>query len=286
MGADSPSASWTPPPNEVRPRFEASADQGEEPPAPVRLPQRGLAMEPPPDADGSVQKKTQVDAFIAEFVGSATWQATLAVLEGAFPGLGMASLSGRTGEVWQAIGGLDRASARKLGLPVWADQAGMVFDLSAHRGSGAAPQAGRPRATRPYAGAFVIDTLDPLRYHRARGGPQGPGESPREVRAPEEDDTGVVIVADLTAAGVRVLDSVALWRFAGRVVTRALHDPMRPETRVRARRALRALRRVVFVDPGLGLGLCLQIDVSRTPRCLLAFGLDRTEVAAPRFVRL
>ncbi|MGK5558375.1 hypothetical protein ACSNOI_42920 [Actinomadura kijaniata] len=251
------------------------------------MPTRGLAKEPPSEAGDAERRRAQVDAFVAEFVGSATWKATLAVLEAAFPGLGMAStFSRRTEEVWRAIGGLDRESAHKLGLPVWADGAGMVFDLSAHRRPGVAGRVARPRASRPYAGAYVIDTLDPLRYHRAVGGPQGPQDGPRpQVQALEEDDTGVVIVADLTTAGVRVLDSVALWRFAGRIVTATLHDPGRSDTRVRTRRALRALRRVVFVDPRLGLGVCLQIDAARTPRCLLAFAVDRTEQGAPRFVR-
>jgi hypothetical protein len=100
----------------------------------------------------------------------------------------------------------------------------------------------------------------------------------------EEEDSGVVIVADLVSAGPRVLDSVALWRYAGGVVAAVLHDPQRQETRVQARRALSALRRVVFIDPGLGLGLCLQIDVARTPRCLLAFHVDRDGTRGPRFV--
>ncbi|MDL4772625.1 MULTISPECIES: hypothetical protein [Thermomonosporaceae] len=240
-----------------------------------------------------MQRKAQADAFVAEFVASTTWRATLAVLEGAFPGLGMAAtLSRRTDELWRNMDGLDRAGAKKLGLPVWLDAAGMVFDLSAHLNGresvGGSRVAAPPRASRPYAGAFVVDTLDPLRYHRAVGGPLAPGEGDLTApRAPvgEEDDSGVVIVANLTSAGVRVLDSSALWRYAGRVVAATLHEPARPETRARARRALRALRRVVLVDPELGLGVCLQIDSARTPRCLLAFGVDATEVGSPRFVR-
>jgi hypothetical protein len=233
------------------------------------------------------------DAFVAEFVGSTTWRATLAVLEGAFPGLGMAaSLSGRTDELWRMMDALDRKSAAGIGVPAWLDDAGMVFDLSAHLGTRPARTApkGPPRASRPYAGAFVIDTLDPLRYHRAVGGPRAPRPLPGEgeglpSNAAEDDDSGVVIVARLASAGVRVLDSAVLWRYAGRVVTGTLHEPARPDTRARTRRSLRALRRVVFVDPELGLGLCLQVDAARVPRCLLAFGVDRAGGGAPRFVR-
>ncbi|WP_396023444.1 hypothetical protein [Actinomadura sp. 9N215] len=242
------------------------------------------------------RRKALADAFVAEFVSSTTWRATLAVLEGAFPGLGMAAtLSRQTDELWRTMDAVDRKAAAKLGVPVWLDDAGMVFDLSAHLRARAvrAPLGGRagpPRASKPYAGAFVIDTLDPLRYHRAVGGPRAPRDMPGQgaaVPAPsaaEDDDSGVVIVANLASAGVRVLDSAALWRYADQVVTGTLHEVARPETRARVRSALWALRRVVLVDPDLGLGLCLQIDAARVPRCLLAFGVDRTE-GAPRFVR-
>ncbi|WP_187437976.1 hypothetical protein [Actinomadura decatromicini] len=278
------------------------------------LPSKGLSVEPPsvtrPDvttpqwapAEAAVRpgpmadpgrRMELADAFVAEFVGSTTWRATLAVLEGAFPGLGMAAkLSGRTDELWRTMDALDRKSAAGIGVPAWLDDAGMVFDLSAHLGtrpSRTSPK-GPPRASRPYAGAFVIDTLDPLRYHRAVGGPRAPRPLPGEgeglvPNAAEDDDSGVVIVAHLASAGVRVLDSAVLWRYAGRVVTGTLHEPARPDTRARTRRALRALRRVVFVDPELGLGLCLQVDAARVPRCLLAFGVDRAGGGAPRFVR-
>ncbi|NEA26554.1 hypothetical protein [Actinomadura bangladeshensis] len=233
-----------------------------------------------------VDRKGMVDAFVGEFVGGATWRAMLAVLEGAFSGMGIASALARRSDV--AMDVLDRKAAAKLGVPVWTDDAGMVFDLSAHFGvrTVRSPRArtGLARASRPYAGAFVIDTLDPLRYHRAVGGPRAPRDLPGEGALPvpsgaEDDDSGVVIVANLTQAGVRVLDSAALWRYAGRVVTGTLREP----ERARVRRALRALRRVVFVDPDLRLGLCLQIDAARVPRCLLAFGVDEDGVL--RFVR-
>ncbi|WP_165975977.1 hypothetical protein [Actinomadura rubrisoli] len=265
-----------------------------------RLPERGLSAEPPAALPGPMddpaRRKALADAFVAEFVGSTTWRATLAVLEGAFPGLGMAAtLSRRTDELWRTMEGLDRRAAANLGLPAWLDDAGMVFDLSAHlnvRSASRPLRSGAPRVSRPYVGAFVIDTLDPLRYHRAVGGPLAPRDLPGEGALPvssagagEGDDSGVVIVANLTSAGVRVLDSAALWRYAGRVITGTLHEAVRPETKARARRALRALRRVVFVDPDLGLGLCLQIDAARTPRCLLAFSVDRTDAVEPQFVR-
>ncbi|MFI0373340.1 hypothetical protein ACH35V_36240 [Actinomadura sp. 1N219] len=265
--------------------------------AAVPEPRWGEAQDPParpgPMSDPA-RRKALADEFVAEFVNSTTWRATLAVLEGAFPGLGMAArLSRETDELWRTMDAVDRTAAPKLGVPVWLDDAGMVFDLSAHlaprpvrtlTGGRTAP----PRASKPYAGAFVIDTLDPLRYHRAVGGPRAPRDLPGQgtpmPSTAEDDDSGVVIVANLTSAGVRVLDSAGLWRYAGQVVTGTLHEPARPETRARTRRTLWALRRVVFVDPDLGLGLCLRIDAARVPRCLLAFGVDRTE-GAPRFVR-
>ncbi|TDD15911.1 hypothetical protein E1287_41820 [Actinomadura sp. KC06] len=265
--------------------------------AAVPEPRWGEAQDPParpgPMSDPA-RRKALADAFVAEFVNSTTWRATLAVLEGAFPGLGMATrLSRETDELWRTMDAVDRKAAPKLGVPVWLDDAGMVFDLSAHLGprsvrTPAGGQAAPPRASKPYAGAFVIDTLDPLRYHRAVGGPRAPRDLPGQgtplPSSAEDDDSGVVIVANLTSAGVRVLDSAGLWRYAGEVVTGTLHEPARPETRARTRRALWALRRVVFVDPDLGLGLCLEIDAARVPRCLLAFGVDRAE-GAPRFVR-
>ncbi|MEU6746957.1 hypothetical protein ABZ914_12125 [Spirillospora sp. NPDC046719] len=274
----------------------------------ARPPARGLSAQPPstvpppapppgPMADPG-RRRALADAFMIEFVGSTTWRAMLAVLEGAFPGLGMAAaLSGRADEIRGMTDGLDRTSSSKLGLPTWLDDAGMVFDLSAHLNARNAPRTplrarpGQPRASRPYAGAFVIDTLDPLRYHRAVGGPRAPRDLPEDAALTtpsemgEDDDSGVVIVANLTSAGVRVLDSLTLWRYAGRVVTSTLHEPSRPRTRGRARRALRALRRVVVIDPDLGVGLCLQTDAGHPPRCLLAFGVDRTDDAPPRFVR-
>ncbi|MEV5824342.1 hypothetical protein AB0L25_02055 [Spirillospora sp. NPDC052242] len=222
-----------------------------------------------------------VDAFVGEFVGSATWAATLAVLEGAFPGSGMAvTLSRRADELWGAMVELDRRAAG-LGVPAWVDHAGMVLDLSAHTGR-ARPDVRQGRASRPYPGAFVIDTLDPLRYHRPVGGPVAPGEGTLAAPRAEDEDSGVVIVASLAASGTRVLDSAELWRYAGRVVTGTLHEPGRAETRARARRTLRALRRAVVVDPDLRLALCLGVDEARVPRCLLALTVrDET----PRFVR-
>lgn len=283
-------SSWAPPPPGGPP------PRDDEP----FLPGKGLSAEPPAPPEPPVARprtdtrtrEALADAFMADFAGSATWRATLAVLDGAFPGRGMASeLARNAGELWRAADALDRRSMVGLGVPAWLDDAGMVFDLSAHLGARAVrtrERPGRPRASRPYAGAFVVDTLDPLRYHRAVGGPRAPrdlaGEGTLPVTPAEDEDSGVVIVADLTAAGARVLDSAALWRHAGRVVTGALHEEGRPETRQRVRRALWALRSVVFVDPELGLGMCLRLDGDRVPRCLLAFGVDRAE-GAPRFVR-
>ncbi|OLT18286.1 hypothetical protein BJF79_48245 [Actinomadura sp. CNU-125] len=248
----------------------------------------GAEIVPPPPVRREVivpdpgRRAALVDAFVGEFVGSATWAATLAVLEGAFPGSGMAvTLSRRADELWGAMVGLDRRAGR-LGVPAWLDHAGMVLDLSAHSGP-VRPGADRGRASRPYPGAFVIDTLDPLRYHRPVGGPVAPDTGASTApRAEDDEDSGVVIVANLASSGARVLDSAELWRYAGRVVTGTLYEPGRAETRARARRALRALRRVVVVDPDLRLALCMGVDEARVPRCLLALTVrDET----PRFVR-
>ncbi|HEY8480668.1 MAG TPA: hypothetical protein VIL71_12650 [Spirillospora sp.] len=225
-------------------------------------------------------REVLADEFVTEFAGSATWRATLTVLEGAFPGPGMASaLTWSADELRRTIDPLDRTTMAALGVPAWLDDTGMVFDLSAHVGARVArvrERPGRPRASRPCAGAFVVDTLDPLRSRADEGTP------PPASR--DDEDSGVVIVADLTAAGARVLDAAALWRYASRVVTGTLHEARRPETRRLTRRTLRALRSVVLVDPGLALGVCLRVGADRVPRCLLAFGVDRTR-GAPRFVR-
>ncbi|URM98815.1 hypothetical protein LUW76_33275 [Actinomadura madurae] len=75
------------------------------------------------------------DAFVAEFVDSTTWRATLAVLESAFPGLGLAAtLTRRADDLRRTTDALDRKAAARLGVPAWLDDAGMVFDLSAKLG--------------------------------------------------------------------------------------------------------------------------------------------------------
>ncbi|GAA2435589.1 hypothetical protein GCM10010191_57820 [Actinomadura vinacea] len=286
------SADWVPVQGTSRPEEPAPPQPAEPaPPSPAdTVPDIPMVPwkppEPVPDPmDDPERRRTLVDAFVAEFVASATWRATLAVLEGAFPGLGMAAtLSRRTDELWRIIETLDSGSPG-LGVPVWLDGNGMALNLSAQLPARPRTEmsAVRPRASWPYAGAFVIDTLDPLRYHRPVGGPQAPREEGAQTPPPgEEEESGVVIVADLASAGPRVLDAPALWRHAGRVVTATLHDPIAPETRTQTRRALKALRRVVFIDPNLAVGLCLQIDVARTPRCLLAFHVDQE---TPRFIR-
>ncbi|MEV4257301.1 hypothetical protein AB0J52_29445 [Spirillospora sp. NPDC049652] len=285
-------------------------------------------------------RRALVDEFVGDFVGGPTWQALLVVLESAFPGLGVgATLATSADEIWGEIAALDeRGAVARIGVPLWLGPMGLEVDLSAHRrttaDNGSHP---RPRAARPYAKALVVDTVDPLRYHRPVSGPSAPHDHPGEADplgdaldfeadpltdppsadSPEgfrghepgrsgrfdvpfdqpreddrgrahnddEDDTGVVIVADLTATGVRVLDAPALWRHASRIVAGTLRDPHRPETWTLTRRTLRSLRRVVLLDPRLGLGVCLGVDDRHAPRCLLAFRIDRTEVATPRFVR-
>ncbi|MEV5575566.1 hypothetical protein AB0L06_36480 [Spirillospora sp. NPDC052269] len=276
-------------------------------------------------------RRALVDEFVGAFVGGPTWQALLVVLEGAFPGLGVgATLATSADEIWREIAPLDeRGAVARIGIPLWLGPSGLEVDLSAHWHSTAANgRRPRPRASRPYRQALVVDTIDPLRYHRPVSGPSSPHDRPFEAgsfdletdfptpasdvlegappadsarfgpafdqpgeddrgraHGDDEDDTGVVIVADLTAAGVRVLDAAAVWRFASRIIADTLRDPRRPESRQRARRTLRSLRRVVMVDPRLGLGLCLGLDDRHTPRCLLVFRVERTEVAIPRFVR-
>ncbi|RFU43328.1 hypothetical protein DZF91_01740 [Actinomadura logoneensis] len=275
-------------------------------------------------------RRALVDEFVGDFVGGPTWQALLVVLEGAFPGLGVgATLATSADEIWREIAPLDeRGAVARIGVPLWLGPMGLEVDLSAHRRP-ASENGGhaRPRAARPYAKALVVDTVDPLRYHRPVSGPSAPHDRPGEAdplgdaldfeadplsdpptstplshefdtpfdqprdddrggaHGVEEDDTGVVIVADLTATGVRVLDAPALWRHASRIVAGTLRDPHRPETWTLTRRTLRSLRRVVLLDPRLGLGVCLGLDDRHTARCLLVFRIDRTEVATPRFVR-
>ncbi|MFC4910863.1 hypothetical protein [Actinomadura gamaensis] len=280
-------------------------------------------------------RRALVDEFVGDFVGGPTWQALLVVLEGAFPGHGVAATLATTAdEIWREIAPLDeRGAITRLGVPAWMGPNGLEVDLSAHlHATPKQPARPRARASRPYANALVVDTVDPLRYHRPVSGPSAPhdrldepyddfgadpfGDSPssasdllggassfdsgpttfdtpfdhpdehnRGRTKDDEDDTGVVIVADLTAAGVRVLDAPALWRYASRVIADTLRDPRRPETWPRARRTLRSLRRVVLVDPRLGLGLCLALDDRGAPRCLLAFRIDRKEATTPCFVR-
>ncbi|MCP2337025.1 hypothetical protein [Actinomadura rupiterrae] len=258
-----------------------------------------------------------MDEFVGDLVGGSTWQALLVVLEGAFPGLDIAAnLATSAGEIWREIAPLDeRGAVTRLGVPAWIGPSGLVVDLSAHwRPTSQHPAHPRARASRPYPKALVVDTIDPLRYHRPVSGPSAPHDADHDadplndpptafgrMRTPapfdrpderdvrhtreDEDDTGVVIVADLTAAGVRVLNAPAIWRYASRIVADTLRDPRRPETWPRARRTLRSLRRVVIVDPRLGLGLCLALDDRATPRCLLAFRINRTDVSTPRFIR-
>lgn len=91
------------------------------------------------------------DAFVAEFVDSTTWRATLAVLESAFPGLGLAAtLTRRADDLRRTTDALDRKAAARLGVPAWLDDAGMVFDLSAKLGvrmvRARLPEPARPRA--------------------------------------------------------------------------------------------------------------------------------------------
>src|SRR5690606_38650108 len=73
------------------------------------LPGKGLPAVPPPRTEPDVpapparpgpmavpaRRRALADAFVAEFVGSAAWRATLAVLDGAFPGRGMAAALSR-----------------------------------------------------------------------------------------------------------------------------------------------------------------------------------------------
>ncbi|RMI37465.1 hypothetical protein EBO15_35880 [Actinomadura harenae] len=299
---DTPSPSPPPPPSPSPSRTRPDITARDRVPTAPRREQRPYAAENMSHLDARA-RRTLVDEFVGDFVGGPTWQALLVVLEGAFPGMGVAAtLAMSADEIWREIAVLEEHGAvARIGVPLWLGPAGLEVDLSAHwhftPANGSHP---RPRASRPYPQALVVDTVDPLRYHRPVSGPSSPHDrvphfapaldQPDEngrgrVSAEDEDDTGVVIVADLTAAGVRVLDATAVWRHASRIVADTLRDPRRPETWTRARRTLRSLRRVVMLDPRLGLGLCLGLDDRRTPRCLLVFRIERTEVATPRFVR-
>ncbi|MBX6769836.1 MAG: hypothetical protein IRY90_22225, partial [Actinomadura rubrobrunea] len=79
---------------------------------------------PPREPDGVMagpeRREALVEEFIGEFVGSGAWQAMLAVLEGAFPGLGLAARLDRGADgLWEITDVLDRAGGTRLGVPVW-----------------------------------------------------------------------------------------------------------------------------------------------------------------------
>lgn len=283
----------------------------------------GVSWGAPP---GTPERRFPAEEFVAAFFAGATWQATLAVLDGTFHGLRMAAVVGREpDELGRAAAWLDGGMTAVIGgVPAWVDDQSLIVDLSAHLpgsvwrpsrppisgrftaqirgGSGRSASVGwtrpRGRVWRPYAGTLVIDTLHAGLFPRAAAGPRPPWDQepgaahPPAVPAPwREDDeiTGVVIVTDLSAAGTRILDAAALWRYTCRIVSDALCDPARPATLGHARRALRTPHQVALLDPARRLGLCLRLDAGRRPWCVLALEVDESAMRdreAVRFLRV
>lgn len=237
--------------------------------------------------EGRARRGALFEAFIAGFIDGVTWKAMLVVADGAFPGKGLgALLSRRIDGLRKASGVPDGEGDAALAFPIWADESGLAVDLSTRfsdrrdrvLGPGGAPaEPVRPRFVQRHSGVLVIDTLNPQSLYRPVAGPAEPGGYPdrRSVQPGEDDrDTEVVIVADLRAAGARVVDANVLWSYARQVVSTTLHGP--------ARRMLRVLREVVFVDPGLGIVACVHVDVEGRPWWLLAFAPEEDAV---RFFR-
>ncbi|WP_198679371.1 hypothetical protein [Thermomonospora amylolytica] len=250
--------------------------------------------------------------FLRAFAGGDTWKAMLVVADGVFAGTGVRGAL--TLRVDEALGdGTDPAYAYpEVPFPVWTGASGLVLDLSARfagtrvrvLGGDAARgdvegwtalgvrSGGRAGFRQRHHGVLVIDTLNPRSLYRPFGGPARPNDEPigpeAVGEAAEGPDAGVVIVADLREAGVRVLDAAALWRYACRTVTTALYDPRTPATWEQTRRELRGLRHVGCIDPGLGLGLVIHLDADRRPWCPLGFLIDEdpaTGQAAARLLR-
>ncbi|MBC6461047.1 hypothetical protein [Actinomadura sp. HBU206391] len=120
-------------------------------------------------------------------------------------------------------------------------------------------------------GAGVFHSADSgfglsLRARAARSEPQ------REiyVRGRDVRSIGVVITGEATAAGTRVLDATGLLRYARRLTFESLFAVADEGSVVPAVRAARAVENVVLLDPGAGIGLCVEVDpVTGTVNCPL-----------------
>ncbi|ACY96458.1 hypothetical protein Tcur_0868 [Thermomonospora curvata DSM 43183] len=287
-------------------------------------PLRGLSAEPtaqtpkqvtPAEAESGLDPLLPGE-FIRSFAATVTWKAMLVVADGAFPGLGVAAaLIGRIGELLGAVF-LPSGGDGGAPFPVWTGEQGLVLDLST-RSAGAGRLLGDPaygaadrrepgwtalgveagRAApsgfrQRHHGVLVIDTLNPQSLYRPFGGPAQPDRDPADrtdaaVAAPDGGpDAGVVIVADVSRTGRRVVTAGSLWRHACRTVTWALYDPARPESWPQTRAELRALRHVGYIDPALGLALVLYVDAARRPWCPLGFLVEEDATTGRASIRM
>jgi hypothetical protein len=90
------------------------------------------------------------------------------------------------------------------------------------------------------------------------------------VRGRDVRSIGIVITGEATAAGTRILDAAGLLRYARRLTFESLFAVADEGSVVPAVRAALAVENAVFLDPGAGVGLCVEVDpVSRAVSCPL-----------------
>ncbi|REE96287.1 hypothetical protein [Thermomonospora umbrina] len=274
-------------------------------------PMHGLSTEPteatPREEEPWPENALLPGDFIRAFTAGVTWKALLVVADGAFPGQGVTGTLSRRAEEMAGAAFLPPGGDPGVPYPVWSDDSGLSLDLSVHfagvgvRGlsAGRPPEPGwaalgmssRDTGFRQrHHGVLVIDTLNPQSLYRPFGGPVQPDDEPSALPdaslPPDGPDAGVVIVADLRRAGTRVVNAASLWRYGCRTVTSALYDPARPDSRAATREELRALRHLAYVDPALGLGLVVQVDVARRPWCPLGFVIEEDAPAGQATARM
>ncbi|WP_157430794.1 hypothetical protein [Actinomadura macra] len=88
------------------------------------------------------------------------------------------------------------------------------------------------------------------------------------VRGRENPSFGIVVAGPSAAIGTRVVDAVALMRFARRLTFEELFDTADADSVPYAVRGARAVENVVFLDRAAGLGLCAEVEpMTRFVRC-------------------
>jgi hypothetical protein len=80
------------------------------------------------------------------------------------------------------------------------------------------------------------------------------------VRGRDVRSVGIVITGEATAAGTRILDAGGLLRYARRLTFETLFAVADEGSVVPAVRAARAVENAVLLDPGAGVGLCVEVD--------------------------